>query len=46
MLDRNELIMDDPFFWRSFGPYHAAASGMSVGTEHWYPQLIDVVNVS
>ena len=46
MLDRNELIMDDPSFWRSFGPYHAAASGMSVGTEHWYPQLIDVVNVS
>ena len=46
MLDRNELIMDNPSFWRSFGPYHAAASGMSVGTEHWYPQLIDVVNVS
>ena len=26
--------------------YRAAASAIAVGTEHWYPVLIDVVNIS
>eukprot|EP01047_Picozoa_sp_COSAG01_P140418 COSAG01_NODE_71322_length_256_cov_0.662420_1_plen_38_part_01 len=27
--------MDQPAFYRNFGGYKAAASGFSVGTEHW-----------
>jgi hypothetical protein len=46
LLDSNFVHMDDPSFWRDFGGYQAAASGFAVGTEAWYPLLIDVVNVS
>jgi hypothetical protein len=35
IIDSNALKMDQPAFYRNFGGYKAAASGFSVGTEHW-----------
>lgn len=46
VFDSNFLLFEDPAFHRSFGAYKAAATGLAMGTEHWYPQLIDVVNVT
>eukprot|EP00937_MAST-01D_sp_MAST-1D-sp2_P007190 g7190.t1 len=47
----NRFVASDPAFFRTYGGGQAAAGyhGMGcvgVGTELWYPQLIDVVNVT
>lgn len=48
---RNRFVADDPAFFRTYGGAQAAAGYhglgcVGVGTEIWYPQLIDVVNIS
>lgn len=46
LVEKNSIQLGDPAFFRHFGEGKGAASCVGIGTEHWYPDLIDDVNIT